>query len=517
MKNFSIIAICLSSLTLVTGCTVQAEQPNSDLRTPNIVLLVVDTLRGDAVLQEAGFGNTPGFDSLAENGVIFPAAFSHAPMTLPSHTSLFSSRPPFETGVLNNWQSVREDLPLLAEWLGRFGYQTHAVVSLGTLDKRDKPALDRGFDHFDQDYWHMEQAPDALARIRTTLDELDQDRPFFLFAHFSDPHAPYNLHEDHGSEAEVFVDGKLVATLPTSDMSKWDREIELESGEHELEIRAETPFRINSLEWTKNGKFMGPTWEVGAVRTPGKRVLLSYTAKNKVKSRLRLWIAEALEDENFIEKRYNSEVRWMDESIGNLVQELKDRKLYDNTLLVFTSDHGEGFGEHGAIGHVQNLYDEMLHVPLVIKPLRGDARMARLSTVRAQMVPHQDIVPTILELAQIPSMPGSRGTSILAPGREPLLIAETHKPEAHRNLICLRDDEYKLIYDYDAETYEFYDLTNDPDERRNLYKPDQVERAEWVDQIRQVADLVQTGGMIAGNVSEETRELLDALGYAGVQ
>jgi len=493
----------------------RSEKSVEELRAPNIVLLVVDTLRADMGSLEDGSTKTPGFDSLAESGVNFPAAFSHAPMTLPSHASLFSSRAPFETGVLNNWQDIREDLPLLAEWLGRHGYQTRAVVSLGTLDRRDTPALDRGFEQFDQNYWHIDQAPSALARIRATLDKLEGERPFFLFAHFSDPHEPYNLHGESSEEAEVFLDGQLVATLQTSDMSQWREEFELEPGRHELEIKSNAKFRVNAFDWVQEGKYVGATWEEGKVRIPGNRVLLSCVTKTKAPTRIRLWISEAVQTKAEKRARYRSEVSWMDASIAELVQELKTRGIYDNTILVFTSDHGESLGEHGAFGHVQNLYDEMIHVPLVIKPLKGDSRIDTLRSVRETVVAHQDLVPTILELALLPELPGTRGTSLLSEEREALAIAETHKPEANRNLICFRDSEFKLIYNPDDDSFELYDLDQDPRELNNVYESRRSEREKWIEPIKRISSLAQSGAMSEGDVSPETRELLDALGYGG--
>jgi arylsulfatase len=502
-------------LALLPSCSGSQEKTLAEVKSPNIVLLVVDTLRGDMVSQEDGSTNTPGFDSIAEDGVNFPSAFSHAPMTLPAHTSLFSSRAPFETGVLNNWQDVREDLPLLAEWLRERGYQTRAVVSLGTLDRRGQEALGRGFDSFDQDYWHMDQAPRALTRIRASLDKMEAERPFFLFAHFSDPHEPYNLHAESDKEAEVYLDGELVATLSISDMSQWVGEFELELGKHELEIKSEAKFRINALEWTQEKKFVGATWEQGKVRTPSKRVLISGMAKTKAPTEIRVWITESVASAAERRNRYISEVNWMDTSIGEFVVELKTRGIYDDTLILFTSDHGESLGEHGAFGHVQNLYDEMIHVPLVIKPLAGDPRIEVLRSVRKTVVPHQDLVPTILELAGLPDLPGSRGTSLLSMKREALAIAETHKPEANRNLICFRDSEFKLIYDSDKDAFELYDLEQDPGEENNVYGTRRNEREEWVAAIKRIADLAQSGAMSEGEVSPETRELLDALGYGG--
>src|SRR5262245_19877404 len=121
---------------VLAGCERGGASSQDGGRSPgpsvNVVLIVIDTLRADAVFDPAGKYETPCLDRLASEGVAFEHAFSAAPMTLPSHMSLFSSRPVLETGVFVNQQTVPTDLPLLAEWLEEHGYDTRAVLSLGT-------------------------------------------------------------------------------------------------------------------------------------------------------------------------------------------------------------------------------------------------------------------------------------------------------------------------------------------------------------------------------------------------
>jgi arylsulfatase A-like enzyme len=118
---------------------------------PHVILIVIDTLRADVLLAGRNLVATPNIDALAAEGTVFPQAFTHAPMTLPAHTSLFSSRLPCETGVFNNGMVVRQDLPLLAERFEASGYDTRAVISLATLTPLKDGGLDRGFQDFDSD------------------------------------------------------------------------------------------------------------------------------------------------------------------------------------------------------------------------------------------------------------------------------------------------------------------------------------------------------------------------------
>ena len=105
--RFATLAVTLLLAGLTGACSnggsAIAGAPARNKPQSNIVLIVVDTLRGDIIV-DSERAHTPNIDALAADGLLFERAFSHAPITLPAHTSLFSSRPPFETGVMNNAQ-----------------------------------------------------------------------------------------------------------------------------------------------------------------------------------------------------------------------------------------------------------------------------------------------------------------------------------------------------------------------------------------------------------------------------
>ena len=510
VQSFRLGRSTLVALALAVAGACGADGGGADDRRPNVVLLVVDTLRGDMVLGKDHAVETPGFDLLAEEGVVFEHAFAHAPMTLPSHAALFSSRAPFETGVLNNWQNVREDLPLFAEHVRDHGYATHAVISLGTLDPRKRDALNRGFDTYDVDYWHMDPAPAVMSRIEKTLDTIDASAPFFLFAHFSDPHSPYNAHGTGSATAEILLDGESMRVVPTSDMTQVDDELELTPGKHTLELRSDTAFRLNTFEWTHEGRYLTPTWEVAKTGETAKLFRTTVEVSETVTTRLRYWVSESIERQTIAE-RYVLEVKYIDDYVRQFVEQLKARGLWDNTIVVFTSDHGEALGEKGVIGHVQNLHDEMLHVPLSIKLPKG-LRVDAIDAARDELVPHMDIVPTLLELMALPPLPGQRGRSLLHE-REPILIAQTHEPEAREDSLCVRDDEFKLILRPADGSFRLFDLKADPGEATDVFEARHAERSQWVDLLETIATLVAEGPGPLDDVDDETRALLDALGY----
>ncbi len=504
------IAASLAALC-VTACGEQA--PALQGRRPNIVLVVIDTLRFDAIIGSPSLVETPNIDALAADGILFANAFSHAPITLPSHTALFSSRPPFETGVMNNGQPLPPELPLFADWLEDYNYATRAIISLGTLHLGGQSSVNRGFQEFDVGFWRMAQAPEVVSRIEPHLDALTAQQPFLLFAHFSDPHEPYNSHQEMIRTADIWVDGELVETVSTADMTLWRKEMDLTPGTHTLEVKAEDEFTVRWLGAVANDADVASHWELGKRLDPAKhvKVVLEQKEDSMLAAELRLWINDVPSRAEKL-KRYKTEIRFADQWIGSLMAELKARDLYENSLIVFTSDHGEAVGERGHFGHIQTVYDEQIHVPLIMKLPKGDPRSEALASQSGTVVPHTDLVPTILELVGLPPLPMQRGKSLLA-GGSGLVLAQTHKPQAKLDLVCLRDDRYKLIFDATNDRFELYDIVADPFERKDLYPESPELRGEWEVQLREVARLSALGGLNLDDLNESTRQNLEALGY----
>ncbi len=482
----------------------------------NVVLIVVDTLRGDFLLDPDDRIKTPELDALAADSVVFPHAFSHAPMTLPAHTSLFSSQHPFQNGIFNNGMDVYPGLPLVADWLAEAGYDTRAVLSLGTMRPTPGRGLDRGFDEYDVDFSRMIQAPKVAEKLDAVLDDLKEgDDPFFLFAHYCDPHEPYNAHGTAALEATLELEGEKLDTLTTSEMDFWNREIELQPGRNVFDVRADHAFRIRwfgcrapntTVTWEESARLKAAKWA---------RVVIEVDSDEPVTGRIDIWINEALNG-GASAARYVLEVEFVDRYVGDLIQGLKDRGLYDDSLIVFTSDHGEALGEHDHVGHVQGLYDEQIRVPLFLKLPAGDPRAADLQVRTKNLAVHVDVVPTLLDLLEIGALPDQMGRSLLsfAPdSNERILIAETHKPQARRNLICLRDLAFKMIYDADQDSFEMYDLVADPLELTDVFAERSGERPDWPDQLRSIARAAEAVGSGQLELDPETQAKIDALGY----
>lgn len=202
----------------------------------NLLLITLDTTRADHI---GCYGwtraATPVLDSLARTGVKFEQAFSHAPITLPSHTSLLTGTLPPEHGVRDNGRYVLgPELPTLAEVYRQHGYKTGAFVAAGVLDSRY--GLDRGFDTYDDEMPrnpagepYRDRHGDAVCDRALTWLEQTRDKPFMCWVHFFDPHAPYvpppaflaKTGDPYDGEI-AFVDaqiGRLMDWLKTNDLS----------------------------------------------------------------------------------------------------------------------------------------------------------------------------------------------------------------------------------------------------------------------------------------------------------
>lgn len=217
---------------------------------------------------------------------------------------------------------------------------------------------------------------------------------------------------------------------------------------------------------------------------------------------------------------YDGEIAAADAIIGQLFATLKARGWYDSATIIVTADHGEGLGDHGEEEHGLFIYDESVHVPLLIKL----PHQANGGTRRAEPVQHIDLLPTLTALAHLPSPGGLRGrdlSPLLTHARgEGTIAAQGIYAEAlyaryhfgWSELVSLTDDRYRFIQ---APRAELYDLERDPDETSNIVN----DRSQVASAMRGgLAQLTSTQTIDApAEVSDADRQRLAALGYVGAQ
>lgn len=310
--------------------------PTTTSNAPNVLVIIVDTLRADHVLSY-GYSRptTPNLDHLAQQGVSFENAISTCSWSLPSHVSLLTGRYQFEHGVgavqpepWTGWGSRGlGGFPTLGEALQEKGYRTGAFSANRTYFSRDL-GFGRGFVHF-EDYFHSPS--DAFVRtlygrefariylkrsehslVKRTLRKLG-------FASLLDQDA-----EGSGSYGGAFGVRKRADVINREVMAWVDRD-------------RQRPFFAFLNYFDVHGPYGAPR---------------NYPRPS--------WPRQTDID------AYDDGVKYVDDYIGHLMEELERRGLANNTLVVITSDHGESLGQHHLRTHGKALYRELIHVPLVI-------------------------------------------------------------------------------------------------------------------------------------------------------
>ena len=216
---------------------------------------------------------------------------------------------------------------------------------------------------------------------------------------------------------------------------------------------------------------------------------------------------------------YDGEIAYADEIVGRLIRYLKSHQLYDRSTIVLLSDHGEGLGDHGEQEHGLFVYDEAIHVPLIVKQAGGTGAGRRI----ADLVQHVDLAPTMLDLAKAPIPGNMRGRSLesILEGKGRLAPQAVYSEALYARyhfgwseLVALTEDRYRFIK---APKEELYDLERDPHERQNI--ADDRARTQTHDALRGALNRLVAGVAIdaPNEVSAEDRERLQALGYVGAQ
>lgn len=432
-------ALLLPALAAWAATHAPPSVPRDDR--PNVVFIVSDSLRADYLSTYGGQVATPHLDRLAARGTLFEQSYSLAPWTLPSMTAMFSSQyPPGLTpdADAGTWQaqlyeySAKTHDESLAERLRAAGYATGAFTSNAFLPS--VPGMLDGFDDhasshpilllrqstfallpFLQDaFAGLFPALDPIRPHDTTLDMTryteafltrNRNKPFYLWVHYIDPHAPYAPPERYGN-----ADGPWPFFYPYKG---------------------------------------GDAWGIPVLGDPDWKIQPEHRA--------------------FVQSLYEGEIRYIDEAVGDVLDLLDGLGLRENTIVCFTSDHGEELWDHGRWGHGQSLNDELVRVPLILagpgmEPARRDAPVSAI-----------DLMPTLADLLNMPPSPGWRGKSLApflrdgsrAPDR-PVFAQGTSDKARPNPYQMVRHGEYKLIREAGSGTLTLYNLKADPDEQRNL-------------------------------------------------
>jgi arylsulfatase A-like enzyme len=379
---------------------------------PNVLLISIDTLRADH-LGCYGYprSTSPRVDALAASGTRFARAWSTTSWTLPAHVSMLSGRSLLGHGVLGE-SLIPASVPMLAEVLRGAGYQTAAFVSAPYLSSQFGFA--RGFDLYDD---------------------------------FSVPFKP-------DRESRERAQATISAPLLHPSLERW------------LRATARSPFFLFVHYFDVHHAYRPPP-PFDTMFDPDYQGSLT-GSENFYGDRIRADMPAR--DLAHLIALYDGEIRFTDGYVGRALDLLEELGLADDTIVILTADHGEEFFEHGNKGHHRTLYEEVLHVPLVIA-WPGHLQAGRVVTEPASIV---DIVPTILELVGQPAQPGVEGASLVPqlrgePGHpERQLVAEHYLKTVLNMQVAVRRGDRKLIQSLNFPHREFYNLGRDAGERHSL-------------------------------------------------
>jgi arylsulfatase A-like enzyme len=424
-----------------------------------VILIAVDTLRADH-LSTYGYERetSPNLDRLVrEEAIRFDCAYSASSWTLPSMTSLMTSLHPHEHGVEDRGQRLHPSVPTLAAAFAGQGWYTAGFIT--HIYASSLFGLDTGFAEFhdvsiDWDYGEG---------MQVRADELNELALPWIHAHRDETFFLFLHYFD----------------------PHWDYE---------------PPPPFDQL-------FTDPGY-AGPARGDWRYLRKFLGADERMEPA----------DLEHVVALYDGEIRYTDHHLGRLFEELRALDLWEDTLLVITSDHGEEFQEHGSVHHVRTLYEEVLRVPLIVKLPGG--RPDGWREVVPEPVAGIDVAPTILSAAALHTPPSFEGRDLVplfsGPGREGPVFARTIRHGSRKE--ALREGALKTIRTFAGRqtTFEAYDLAADPGELHPLAgaTDTQAARFERVLQGRGAPDpLPPEAPEEPVELTSEQLERLRALGY----
>jgi len=470
---------------------VQSVVSRTDSGRPNVILIVMDTVRADHMsIYNYERDTTPNMREFIKNATFYPRSVSSGDMTLSSHASIFTGLYVSEHGAhYDPWNNAPGGKPLdkkmdtLAEILSKDGYETMGVVSnYGFVSHAFN--MDQGFQYFDQrvpvvflgqsqPYYIRQGIRDVLTHFSspsefdlqyrraedinreafTQLDRVKGDkRPFFLFINYMDAHAPYipppPFDTMYPGKDEDFTAAKFF------DLEEGVMKLERDITDHE---------------------------------------------------------------HNHIVSQYDGGISYLDFQTNTFLDRLRKLGLYENSIIIVTSDHGESFGERNFIDHGVSVYQDQVYVPLIIKyPNQSSGRI--VNTV----VNSVDILPTILSVSGINLPQHISGKSLVnIESAEPrTVMSETYpngflldwNPRFDRIERAIFNRNFKFIESTKGKK-ELYDLSLDQDEKQNLYSDENSIAAELEVKLKDWLDEVMVESETSEELSKDAIDRLKALGY----
>lgn len=430
------------------------------MKKENIILITTDQQRFDTI---QALGNkhifTPHLNYMVSEGISFTRCYADCPVCMPSRTTIMTGKKGYEAGIVGNadhqefMQAQTLSKKTLPARLTEHGYQTKGVGKMHFEPAR----ANYGFEHIELplDYMRLHDKNQLVSRpkahgvgecelepVISTADSKDSItawtvdrsvdfietrdplRPFFMWTSFTKPHPPFDPCMDYWMLYDT-------DKMPNPIYGDWSEQ----------------------LETTPQG-FLAGTYQNTNIHM------------------------HSLDQVKAVRRAYYAMITQLDYSLGRLFGSLREQNLFENTWLIFTSDHGEMLGDHHA-GQKNLFFEGSAHVPMIIVPPKNSKlkRNVKIDTF-AQMA---DIYPTIMEIAGIDiSDENLQGTSLLKLDEERVFYGDT----LHTHFSVMKDN-IKLIYSRCGDHYLLFDLNNDKMEQKDLSKD-----PKWSETFKELKDML---------------------------
>ena len=403
-----------------------------------MVVISIDTARADHFgFLDSEDVRTPRLDAFAREAIVFTDYMTVVPTTLASHATLFTGKYPHHHGTPRNGFMINKANEMLAETLQRAGFHTAGFAGSFALDERFGFA--QGFDHYNQEFdiYVGDRGADQNQRLAEQVTDA-------VISYLDDAGVPDRLFlfahyfDPHG---------------PYSAPPPYDTAYDPQGGHglYPAEVVKRSPeFTPERVQWNAH------------------RVALQYAG----------------------------EISYTDDHVGRLLDDLRQRGVLDEALVVLTSDHGECLWEHGEeFDHGRTVYQATMHAVCAVRLPGGELGGTRVDELVASI----DVLPTVLDLLGLDLPAGVDGESVplrsVGEGIAPRVrFGEATKPRSQaetdsrwtniRKARCLRDGRYKFVWTPYLGTHELYDVAADPGETANLLEAPADEMLRLADDMR---------------------------------
>jgi arylsulfatase A-like enzyme len=416
-----------------------------------ILLITVDTLRADAVSCYNPESNlTPNIDAFAQQSVLFKNAFTDSPWTLPAIASMMTGMPPSVHQATRYHARITGKLPTLAGEMKKAGYYTAAIGINPTLSKQT--CISNGFIYYDF-YPKFSTGRSVGDKIREHLSKYIPDEKI-----------------TNVTAEDLVIDfSSFISTDRLTDLSiRWlgknkDKSVFFWIHYFDPHVPYAPPSR----------------WLQGREKKLIPHIGCNFDRPDDLLTGV---FVPTQEEKEWIKELYNGEVRYVDHNLGRLFAALKQMGIYDRSLIILTSDHGEEFWDHGAYYHGHSLYNEVVSIPLIIK-LSGKSAPKRIETT----VSLQNLMPFILDYCKIkgrwqkiynqsllPLLTGEKGTNAFEP--QPVVSSALRYGEEKEALYF---DGLKYIRSEMSRQEELYNTAADPKEKNSIAAgfPEKIKQA----------------------------------------